>query len=94
MQDMAGVQGRFRSFERSLFLELIMSAPIVVLNQRECMIFEAAVLGYSNLDQMAKELSPGARRMHLAQARWEAQVSAKELESIQFPVTFKPSSLH
>ncbi|MGE0370829.1 MAG: hypothetical protein AB7Q01_02955 [Gammaproteobacteria bacterium] len=71
-----------------------MQAPIVVLNLREEQIFEAAVLGYSEIDQMARALSPGHRRIHLAQARWEAQQQKKELEQIDLPVRFGPSRLN
>ncbi len=71
-----------------------MQAPIVVLNLREEQIFEAAVLGYSGIDQMARALSPGQRRIHLAQARWEAQQQKKELEQIDLPVRFGPSRLN
>lgn len=71
-----------------------MQAPIVILNLREEMLFEAALLKYSGLDQMEKALSPASRRIHLALARWENAKKEKELENLQFPVTFKPSCLH
>jgi hypothetical protein len=75
-------------------LEPVMQAPIVVLNLREEQIFEAATLGYSDLDQMARALSPGHRRIHLAQARWEAQQQRKELENLKLPACFGPSRLN
>ncbi len=62
-------------------------------------ILEATTYGYSDLDSMiADAYSIKKVRLHLAEARWEHDMAEnnwnRDIESMHFPLTFKPAAKH
>jgi hypothetical protein len=62
-------------------------------------ISEAAAYGYSDLDAMiADAYSIKKVRLHLAEARWEHDMAEnnwnRDIETMHFPLTFKPAAKH
>jgi hypothetical protein len=62
-------------------------------------IHEAASYGYSDLNEMIENAHNIKKvRLHLAEARWEHDMAEnnwnRDIETMHFPLTFKPAAKH
>jgi hypothetical protein len=62
-------------------------------------ILEATTYGYSDLDSMIADAHSIKKvRLHLAEARWENDMAEnswnRDIETMHFPLTFKPAAKH